>query len=394
MQKVLKGYKYRIYPNKEQKIFLAQQFGSVRFVYNYLLAKRIKNYTENKKSSSFYQDCLDLTDLKKQDGYSWLKETNAQTLQAAAKNVDNSYQNFFRNKKGFPKFHKRSNRQSIKIPQKFKVSCGHLHIPKLKGKIKIKLHQTLPKAEHQKSLFICKNPSGEYYATILCEVEIQELPATESNVGIDLGLKDLVITSDAEVFQNHRFYRKAEKELKFHQRQLSKKAKGSKNRNKARLKVAKRYQQVSNRRLDQLHKITRQLVNENQVIVAESLSVKNMIKNHKLAKSIQDASWGELVRQLEYKSKWYGRTFYKIDRFFPSSKTCNQCQFVIEELPLDIREWDCPCCSKHLDRDVNAAQNIRDEGLRNLGLWNVIPHKKPVEALALAESTKQEALPL
>ena len=386
----MKAFKYRIYPTKEQKNFLTQQFGAVRFVYNHYLNKRKEEYLLNSnKVINFNEDSKDLTALKAKDGYDWLFNVNSQTLQAALKNLDAAYIKFFKKQNAFPKFHKRNNRQSIKISQNFKVSCGKLSVPKLKSKIKIKLHQLLP--VDQTCLFISKNTSEEYYATFLCEVEIQELPKNDFSIGIDLGLKDLAITSDGEVFQNHRFYRRVEKKLKFHQRKLSRKKKGSNNRNKQRIKVARLYQHLSNKRSDQLHKITHQLVNENQVIVAESLSVKNMIKNHKLAKSIQDASWGEFTRQLKYKSKWYGRTFYQIDRFFPSSKTCNNCLFVVDELPLDIREWDCPCCKQHLDRDVNAAINIRGKGLKDLGLWNVIPQQKLGEASSIEEFMTQEA---
>ena len=384
MQKVLKGYKYRIYPTDEQKKFLSQQFGSVRWIYNHFLAKRKDEYLNNKKTLTYHDDAKALTELKSQDGYEWLYNVNSQTLQSALRNLDSAYLRFFKKQARFPNFHKKSNRQSIKIPQHFKVVSNYLHIPKLKTTIKIKLHQKIP--ENQECLFISRNPSDEYYAVFLCEVEVQELPKSNISIGIDLGLKDLAITSEGEVFQNHKFYRKSENRLKFHQKKLSRKKKDSKNKNKQRIKVAKLYQKVSNKRSDQLHKITHQLINENQVIIAESLSVKNMIKNHKLAKSIQDASWGELIRQLEYKSKWYGRTFYQIDKFFPSSKTCNSCQFVIDALPLNIREWNCPKCNQHHDRDLNAALNIRDKGLKDLGLWNVIPYQKLSEASAIAES--------
>jgi putative transposase len=384
MQKVLKGYKYRIYPTEEQKKFLSQQFGSVRWIYNHFLAKRKDDYLNNKKTLNYHDDAKALTELKSQDGYEWLYNINSQTLQSALRNLDSAYLRFFKKQARFPNFHKKSNRQSIKIPQHFKVVSNYLHIPKLKTTIKIKLHQKLP--ENKECLFISRNPSGEYYAVFLCEVEVQELPKNNISIGIDLGLKDLVITSEGAVFQNHKFYRASEKQLKFQQIKLSRKKKGSKNRNKQRIKIAKLYQKVSNKRSDELHKITHQLVSENQVIIAESLSVKNMIKNHKLAKNIQDASWGELIRQIEYKSKWYGRTFHQIDKFFPSSKTCNSCQFVIDVLPLNIREWDCPKCNRHHDRDLNAALNIKDKGLKDLGLWNVTPHQKLSEASAIAES--------
>lgn len=385
----LKGFKFRIYPDNSQKEFLAKQFGCNRFIYNHFLANRKSDYLNNKKSSSYHKDCKLLTDLKELDGYSWLNDVNSQSLQFALKNLDSAYIKFFKKQTAFPKFHKKLNKQCFKIPQFFKVSCGKLTIPKLKTKIKIKLHQELPKK--QTALFISKNPSEQYFATFLCEVDIQELPKNNYSIGIDLGIKDLVITSEGETHPNHKHHRYAKKKLKFNQRKLSRKVKGSNNKNKQRIKIAKLYQKVSNKKYDQINKLTRSLINENQVIITENLAVKNMMKNHKLAKSISEVSWGEILRQLEYKAKWYGRTLHQIDRFYPSSKTCNSCKFLVEELPLNIREWNCPRCKSNLNRDVNAARNILEKGLKDLGLWNVIPYQKLVEASSIEESMKQEA---
>jgi len=389
MNEVLKSFRFRIYPTNEQKQFLAQQFGAIRYVYNYFLAKRKDEYLNNKKLSNYHQDSKELTKLKKQDELTWLKDINSQSLQFSLRNLDIAYLRFFKKQSSFPNFHKKTNKQSFKIPQNFKVINNKLHIPKLNSSIKINLHQELP--DNQVCLFISKNPSNQYFASILCKLNIEELPKNDFSLGIDLGLKDLVITSEGEYFSNHKFYRQSEKQLAFHQRKLSRSQKGSSNRKKRRLRVAKLHQRISNRRLDQLHKITHQLINENQVIIAEDLSMKNMIKNHKLSKSIQDASWGELTRQLEYKAKWYGRTFHQIDRFFPSSKTCNKCKFVVDSLPLNIREWTCPICSEDHDRDLNAALNIREKGMINLGLWNAVPYQKLPEALSVERSKKVEA---
>jgi len=234
----------------------------------------------------------------------------------------------------------------------------------LKSGIKIVIGRNLP--TKQFSCTISKTPSDKYYASFSCEEDIKPLKKIKKSVGIDLGIKSLVICSDGKTIENKNFYRKSENKLVYLQQQLCKKQKSSSNKNKARIKVANLHEKISNQRNNYLHNITKTIINENQIIIAESLSVKNMIKNHKLAKSIQDASWGELVRQLEYKSNWYGRTFYQIDRFFPSSKTCNSCQFVLDKLDLNTRSWTCPKCQAKLDRDLNAAKNILDKGLKDL----------------------------
>lgn len=364
MSKILKGFKYRIYPNKEQEIFLAKQFGAVRFVYNHFLARRKDEYLNNKKSLNYYDDAKFLTNLKQKDGYQWLYDINSQSLQSSLRNLEVSYQNFFKKAARFPRFHGKKNKQCIKIPQLFKIKNEKLFIPKLKSGIKIVLHQPLP--EKQTCCFISKTSTDNYYVSFLCDVDIKPLEKSNKKIGIDLGIKSLLVSSDGQVIENKKLYRKSEKQLSYEHRQLSKKQKGSNNRNKQRKVVAKLSEYTANSRKDYLHKISKKLINENQVIIAESLSVKNMMSNHCLAKNIQDVSWGEFLRQLEYKSKWYGRTFHKIDRFFPSSKTCNSCQFILDELPLSVREWECPNCKQHHDRDLNAALNIRDKGLKDL----------------------------
>lgn len=361
---VQKAFKYRIYPTETQKEFLSRQFGAVRFVYNHFLANRKDEYLNNKKSLNYYDDAKILTDLKQQDGYEWLYDINSQTLQASLRNLEVAYQNFFKKRSKFPRFHSKKNKQCIKIPQFFKIENGKLFIPKLKEGIEIVFHQLLP--EKQTCCFVSKTSSDKYYVSFLCEVDIEPLAKSNKVIGIDLGIKLLIVSSDGEVIDNKKYYKQSEKKLAYEQRQLSRKQFGSNNRNKQRKEVAKINEYIANSRKDYLHKISRKLIDENQVIIAESLSVKNMMKNHYLAKYIADASLGEFLRQLEYKSKWYGRTFYQIDKFFPSSKTCNNCQFVLDDLPLSVREWDCPNCQQHLDRDINAALNIKDKGLKDL----------------------------
>ena len=342
-----KAFKYRIYPTDEQKQFLSRQFGAVRFVYNRFLASRKNEYLNNKKSLNYYDDAKTLTELKQQDGYTWLNDINSQTLQASLRNLEVAYQNFFKKRSKFPRFHAKKNKQCIKIPQNFKVKDNQLFIPKLKTGIDVVLHQPLP--EKLICCFISKTPSDKYFVSFLCEVDIEQLPKSNNAIGIDLGIKSLLVCSDGEKIENPKFYRQSEKKLAYEQRQLSKKQLGSNNRNKQRKEVAKINEYIANSRNNYLHQISRKLIDENQVIIAESLSVKNMMRNHCLAKSIGDAAWGELVRQLEYKSNWYGRTFHQIGKFFPSSKTCNNCQFVLDDLPLSIREWDCPNCKQHND---------------------------------------------
>jgi putative transposase len=390
---VSKAYKFRIYPTKNQERFLSKQFGAIRFVYNFFLANRKDEYLNNKKSLNYYDDAKSLTILKNKDGYEWLYDINAQSLQASLRNLEIAYQNFFRKQNNFPRFHKKSNKQSIKIPQSFNIENNLLFIPKLKTGIKIRQHQELPSKPI--CCFISKTSSGKYYASFLCEVDTKPLKKSKNKIGIDLGIKSLVVTSSGETIENQNFYRKLEKKLAYEQRQLSKKKKGSNNKNKQRIKVAKVYETISNKRKDYLHKISKKLIDENQVIIAESLSVKNMMSNHCLAKSIADAGWDELLRQLKYKSEWYGRTFYQIDKFFPSSKTCNHCQFVLDNLSLKEREWDCPSCGKHNDRDLNAALNIRDKGLKDLrdlsGSGIESDHKQKLgEAISLEMSMNQE----
>src|SRR5271165_3741141 len=381
-----KAFKYRIYPNKLQQDFLAQQFGATRFVFNYFLNQRKNEYLTSKTSLNYYDNAKSLTELKQQDGYDWLYDINAQTLQASLRNLETAYTNFFQKRTKFPNFKKRSNKQCIKIPQAFRIENNHLWIPKLKSGIRLVQHR--PTVGKIICLFISKTATEKYFVSILCEIDdAKPLPKTDKQIGIDLGLTNLLTTSDNEIIANPRNRKRLQKKLAYKQKQLSKKQKGSNNRNKSRIEVAKIHEQIANSRLDYLHKISNRLVSENQTIITETLSVANMMKNHKLAGAISDASWSELLRQLKYKSEWYGRTFSQIDRFFPSSKTCNGCQFVLETLSLAIREWGCPNCKQHNKRDHNAAKNILDMGLKNLsGIGMLLDIKqKLVEALIPAD---------
>ena len=374
MKKIIqKSFKYRIYPTAEQERAFASHFGQARFVYNHFLRERIDYYAENKggeKQSLNYHDTSKmLTELKKDPEFFWLKGSNAQSLQQSLRHLDTAYTRFFKGKTEFPKFKKKGNKQSVSIPQKFYIDTEvqKLRIPKM-APLKIVLHR--PTEGKMKSVTIFKMPSGRYFASILCEIKIDVEPKQAGKeIGIDLGLKSFLVTSDGETINSPKFLRQSEKKLKRLQRQLSKKVKGSNRRNKARIKVACIHERITNQRNDFLHKLSHRLVAENQGIFAESLNVKGMVKNHCLAKSISDAAWSEFLRQINYKSEWEGTHFGQIDRWFPSSKRCRECGWINNSLKLSDREWTCLGCGSVVDRDLNAAQNILQFGkLERVGL--------------------------
>jgi putative transposase len=365
--RVLKGYKFRVNPTEDQQSFFAKSFGGCRFVWNYVLNTKKDAYLFGGVNLNFSDTSNGLTLIKKLEGLEWLNEINSQSIQQELRKLDVAYSRFFKKIGGFPKFKSKQDKQSFLIPQHFLYQDGRLTIPKLKSKIKVVQHREFGQNFVIKSVTISKNKAGQYFCSFLVEEDkIVKSSISNNSVGIDLGLIDLMTLSDGTKIKNPKIVKRYYKKLSYLHRQLSKKTKDSKSRERARLKLAKLYNKISQIKGDYTHKLTSKIISENQVIVMEDLSVANMMKNHKLARSIQDVSWYEIVRQLRYKADWNNRQFIQIDRFFPSSKTCNVDGYINQNMDLSTREWECPQCGTVHDRDVNAAINILNQGVNQL----------------------------
>ncbi len=359
-----KAYKYRFYPSDEQKRTLAQTFGCCRYVYNWALRQRTDAYYQRGERLYYEGTAQRLVMLKKQEETLWLNEVSSVPLQQALRHLDKAFRNFFEGRADYPTFKKKRHQQSATYASNaFTWNRQALTLAKMDAPLSIVWHRPLPDGCKPSSVTITKDESERYFVSILVEEDIKALPVTPSMVGLDLGLKSMVITSDGHMHGNPKFFAKDEKKLARAQRCHAKKKKGSKNRNKARLKVARVHKKIAERRRDYQHKLSTKIIRENQVVCLESLQVKNMVQNHCLAKAISDVGWSEFIRQLEYKAEWYSRTIVKIDKWYPSSKRCFDCGHILDSLTLDVRGWTCPECGVVHDRDINAAKNILAAGL-------------------------------
>jgi len=399
METIYRAYKYRIYPNKEQEVLVNKHIGSCRWLYNYALEKKTTAYKKDKTKLSRFDLSADLPKLKKQEETQWLKEVNSQSLQMSLKNMDEAFVRFFKEKKGFPKFkNKHYSRQSFAVPQSIKVDWENkrVSIPKIKN-IKLVVDRE-PKGDI-KSATVSRTPTNKYFISILVDTG-KKTPEKykikdKTSVGVDLGIKNFLITSDGEKVDNPKHLKNNLFRLKKLQRKASKKQKGSSNGKKANLRVAKLHERIHNLRTDFLHKVSTKLISENQTVCLEDLNVKGMLKNHCLAQSISDCSWSKFNEFLEYKAEWSGVNIVRIGRFEPSSKMCSKCGYIKGDLTLKDRRWQCISCHAKHDRDINAANNILQIGLKEqkfLGAGR--PEAKPLEnTLSKRDSVKEETQP-
>ena len=360
-----KAQNYRFYPTPEQESLLRRTLGCVRLVYNKALHERTQAWYERQEKVGYSETSSMLTLWKKEDDLSFLNEVSSVPLQQGLRHLQTAFANFFAKRAKYPNFKKKHQGGSAEFTKAaFKFKDGEIYLAKCKEPLPIRWSRQIPEGGQPTSVTVKLHPSGRWHISIrFDDPTIKPLPANNKAVGIDLGLSSLVITSDGEKFPNPKHLKKHYRKLRRLQKNLSRKQKGSNNRYKARVKLAKAHLKITDTRKDYLHKITTQLIRENQTIGVEDLAVKNMVKNRKLSQAISDASWGELTRQLEYKCQWYGRNYIEIDRWFPSSKRCSNCGHIEEKMQLNIREWDCPKCGTYHDRDINASKNILAAGL-------------------------------
>jgi len=359
-----KAFKYRFYPTPEQETLLRRTMGCTRLVYNKALALRTEAWYKRQERVGYEETSAMLTQWKKQEALQFINEVSCVPVQQGLRHLQKAFSNFFEGRTKYPKFKKKHQGGSAEFTKSaFNFKNGQVYLAKCAEPLAIRWGRELPQRSKPSTISVKLSPSGRWTVSLLVDVEIEKLPESPNQIGLDLGISSLVALSNGEKIVNPKNFKAKRSKLKKAQKSLSRKQKGSKNHHKARLKVAKVHAEISDARKDFLHKLTTRLVRENQTIAVEDPAVKNMVKNRKLSLAISDASWGELLRQLEYKCGWYGRTLIKIDRWFPSSKRCGSCGHVVEKLPLNIREWDCPKCGTHHDRDINAARNILAAGL-------------------------------
>ncbi|TAD79230.1 MAG: transposase [Oscillatoriales cyanobacterium] len=360
-----KAYRYRFYPTTEQVLLLRQTLGCVRLIYNRALAERTQAWYERQERVGHAQTSSLLTTWKKDEELAFLNDVSSVPLQQGLRHLQSAFTNFFAGRTQYPTFKKKRNGGSAEFTRSaFCLKDGQVFLAKSDQPLKIRWSRPLPDGVEPSTVTVRLSPGGHWHLSLrFDDPRDLTLPESSNAVGLDMGITSLVTVSTGEKVANPTHLKRHHKRLRMAQKSLSRKVKGSRNRDKARRKVARIHQWITDSRQDHLHKLTTRLIRENQTIAVESLSVVNMVKNHKLARAISNAGWGELVRQLEYKAQWYGRSVVKIDKWFPSSKRCGSCGHVVDKLPLKIREWDCPSCGMHHDRDVNAARNILAAGL-------------------------------
>jgi putative transposase len=360
-----KAFRFRFYPTPEQESLLRRTLGCTRLIYNKALHFRTQAWYEEQKRVGYPETSSLLTQWKKEEDLDFLNEVSSVPLQQSLRHLQTALTNFFAGTAGYPTFKKKRNGGSAEFTKSaFKFRDKEIYLAKCAEPLPIRWSRQIPKGCEPSTVTVSLHPSGRWHISIrFDDPTIKPLPVNENAIGIDLGVKSLIAGSNGEKITNPKHFKKHHKRLKKAQKNLARKQKGSKNREKARVKVAKIHLEISDSRKDFLHKLTTRLVRENQVIAVESLAVKNMVKNHKLALAISDSGWSELIRQLDYKCRWYGRKLVEIDRWFPSSKRCNSCGHILEKMPLNVREWQCPNCRTNHDRDINASKNILAAGL-------------------------------
>ncbi|MGL4503164.1 MAG: RNA-guided endonuclease InsQ/TnpB family protein [Planktothrix sp.] len=374
-----KAYRYRFYPSPEQEDLLRRTLGCVRLIYNKALAQRTQAWYEKKERVGYSETSSQLTEWKKEEELNFLNDVSSVPLQQGLRHLQTAFTNFFAGRAKYPNFKKKRHGGSAEFTKAaFTYKNGEIYLAKNKQPLPIRWSRQLPKECQPSTITVKLDPSGRWFVSLrIDDPTNNKLEPTEKNVGIDLGISSLLTTSDGVKVANPKHFNQLYKKLRLAQKSLSRKIKGSKNREKARKKVARIHAQIADCRRDYTHKLTTQLIRENQTIVVEDLAVRNMVKNPKLARAISDVNWAEFVRQLTYKAEWYGRKLIKIDRWFPSSKRCGNCGHILDKLPLKIREWDCPNCGTHHDRDLNAANNILAAGLAAVSVCGATVRPEP-----------------